>query len=168
MQEAGFDLRDDTDNAEHCVAAALALTERLTGVRLTPELLEESTYPCGIAPATPANSARHITVIDHSRHPVRPSASARKTRCLPASSLVNPAFQIADRPDARASRSGQSLLRHASVYAQLPRTLSERLRRLSGRSAHRKPSTGKPRPTRLATQPRRRPEGVDPAPVGDR
>lgn len=50
MHEVGFDLREDGDNAEHCIAAAFALAERLTGVRITPDLLEESTYACGIAP----------------------------------------------------------------------------------------------------------------------
>ena len=53
MREVGFDLREDGDNTEHCTAAALALAEHLTGVRLTPELLEASTYTCGIVPAPP-------------------------------------------------------------------------------------------------------------------
>jgi hypothetical protein len=50
IREVGFDLREDADNAERCIAAAFALADRLTGVRVTAELLEESTYVCGIAP----------------------------------------------------------------------------------------------------------------------
>jgi len=53
MQEAGFDLDEDSDDVDHCVAAALAFAEHLTGVRLTPELLEQSIYMGGIAPARP-------------------------------------------------------------------------------------------------------------------
>lgn len=53
MREADFDLREDGDNFEDSTEAALALADYLTGVRLTPELLEESTYTCGIAPAPP-------------------------------------------------------------------------------------------------------------------
>jgi hypothetical protein len=49
MREVGFDLREDGDIEQH-TAAAFALAEHLTGVRVTPELLEESTYACGIAP----------------------------------------------------------------------------------------------------------------------
>jgi hypothetical protein len=54
MLQVGFDLGQDSDNAEHCAAAALALAEHLTGVRLTPELLEQATYLCGIAPTHPS------------------------------------------------------------------------------------------------------------------
>ncbi len=49
MRNAGFDLRVEGE-AEHCTEAALALAERITGVRGTPALLEESTYHCGIVP----------------------------------------------------------------------------------------------------------------------
>jgi hypothetical protein len=48
MRQVGFDLDDDSDNADDCIAAALALAEHLTGVRLTPELLEQATFLCGI------------------------------------------------------------------------------------------------------------------------
>jgi Family of unknown function (DUF6461) len=48
LAEVGFDFREDKDNAEYCTAAAFALAERLTGVRVTAELLEESAYACGI------------------------------------------------------------------------------------------------------------------------
>jgi hypothetical protein len=50
MREAGFDLSEDGENVEHPMEAAMALAERLTGVRITPEILEDSTYLCGIAP----------------------------------------------------------------------------------------------------------------------
>src|SRR5215469_4611510 len=48
MREVGFDFREDTE-CEHPTEAAFALAERLTGVRLTIGLLEESRYECGIA-----------------------------------------------------------------------------------------------------------------------
>jgi hypothetical protein len=51
MQEVGFDLSEDGANLDHSDAAAFALAERLTGVRVTPDLLEQATYTCGIAPA---------------------------------------------------------------------------------------------------------------------
>jgi hypothetical protein len=35
---------------EHSDEAALALAAHVTGVRLTPELLEEAAYQCGTAP----------------------------------------------------------------------------------------------------------------------
>lgn len=52
MRSAGFDLREDAEYDPRNVAteAAFALAERLTGVHLTPELLKESVYLCGIAP----------------------------------------------------------------------------------------------------------------------
>jgi hypothetical protein len=53
MRLAGFDLREDADyEADHDVstAAAFALAEQLSGVRLTPALLNESVYLCGVAP----------------------------------------------------------------------------------------------------------------------
>jgi hypothetical protein len=50
MRQVGFDLREDGDNSEHSNEAAFALAERLTGVRVTPELLEQAQYQCGIVP----------------------------------------------------------------------------------------------------------------------
>jgi hypothetical protein len=52
MAEAGFVLRDDVEDEEELgpySAAAFALAERLTGVRVTPALLNDSTFLCGIA-----------------------------------------------------------------------------------------------------------------------
>jgi Family of unknown function (DUF6461) len=49
MQEVGFDLREDTELQQHPTEAAFALAERLTGVRMTMDLLEGSHYECGIA-----------------------------------------------------------------------------------------------------------------------
>lgn len=49
MPGVGFDLREDGE-AEHPAEAAFALAERLTGVRVTAELLEDAVYKCGIAP----------------------------------------------------------------------------------------------------------------------
>jgi hypothetical protein len=53
MRQAGFDLRQDAGydaEADVSTEAAFALAEQLTGVPLTPELLDESMYLCGIAP----------------------------------------------------------------------------------------------------------------------
>ncbi|MER7363836.1 DUF6461 domain-containing protein [Nonomuraea wenchangensis] len=49
MQRAGFNLDDEIDRGIHD-KAAFALAEHLTGVKLTPQLLEKSTYLCGLAP----------------------------------------------------------------------------------------------------------------------
>jgi hypothetical protein len=57
MRQAGFDLREGAEyNQEPYArtAAAFALAEHLTGVRLTPELVDESLYLCGIAPVPQA------------------------------------------------------------------------------------------------------------------
>ena len=48
MREAGFDLREDTD-FEDTTGATFALADRLTGVRVTMDLLEEASFECGIA-----------------------------------------------------------------------------------------------------------------------
>jgi len=48
MREVGFDLQEDTEY-EHPTEATFALAERLTGIRVTMDLLEESSYECGIA-----------------------------------------------------------------------------------------------------------------------
>ncbi len=49
MTEAGFDLGDeDGDGDDKPIAATFALAERLTGVRVTPDLLENARYACGI------------------------------------------------------------------------------------------------------------------------
>jgi Family of unknown function (DUF6461) len=53
MRLAGFDLREDAEWDEETdvsTEAAFALAEHLTGVRLTPELLDESVYLWGVAP----------------------------------------------------------------------------------------------------------------------
>jgi hypothetical protein len=47
MGQVGFDLREDGED-EQPTGAALALAEYLTGVRVTPELLEEATCTCGV------------------------------------------------------------------------------------------------------------------------
>jgi hypothetical protein len=58
MQEVGFDVSEDGDNLDHPDAAAFALAERLTGVRVTADMLEQATYTCGIAPAGGAERGR--------------------------------------------------------------------------------------------------------------
>jgi hypothetical protein len=53
MLAAGFDLSDsDDENHDYILhtAATFALAERLTGVRVTAELLETADYLCGLAP----------------------------------------------------------------------------------------------------------------------
>lgn len=51
MEEVGFDLRsgDERDFSMH-TQATFALAERLTGVRLTAELLDKTTFTAGIVP----------------------------------------------------------------------------------------------------------------------
>ncbi|TDD50890.1 hypothetical protein E1263_30505 [Kribbella antibiotica] len=52
MEHVGFDLRsgDDRDYSLH-TEATFALAEHLTGIRVTEDLLETSTYLCGRAPS---------------------------------------------------------------------------------------------------------------------
>lgn len=51
MERAGFDLSEAEDRSyELHTEAAFALAEQLTGVRLTPELLDTTPYLCGLAP----------------------------------------------------------------------------------------------------------------------
>jgi len=51
MRQVGFDLSEGEDRGyELHSEAAFALAEHLTGVRLTPELLDSATYVCGTAP----------------------------------------------------------------------------------------------------------------------
>ncbi|MFB6719713.1 DUF6461 domain-containing protein [Kribbella sp. NPDC056345] len=52
MAQAGFDLRsgEDRDYSLH-TEATFALAEHLTGIRITQELLDSSTYLCGRAPS---------------------------------------------------------------------------------------------------------------------
>lgn len=51
MREVGLDISSDGDNTQISRAAAFALAERLTGVRVTAQLLASATYTCGIVPA---------------------------------------------------------------------------------------------------------------------
>ncbi|URM91990.1 DUF6461 domain-containing protein [Streptomyces sp. MRC013] len=50
MREVGFDPCDDGADPEVAAEAAFALAERLTGVRLTPELLDGAEFLTGSAP----------------------------------------------------------------------------------------------------------------------
>lgn len=50
MQRVGFVFDEDEDDDLHPGEAAFALAEHLTGVRLTPQLLESATFSCGVAP----------------------------------------------------------------------------------------------------------------------
>jgi hypothetical protein len=51
MRESGFDLREsrERDYSMH-TEAAFALADRLTGIRLTPELFASAHFTCGLAP----------------------------------------------------------------------------------------------------------------------
>lgn len=50
MRAVGFDLSEGEDRRiEGHTAAAFALAEHLTGIRVTPDLLDESSYLCGVA-----------------------------------------------------------------------------------------------------------------------
>jgi hypothetical protein len=53
MRQVGFDLDDEDGMLEGSDEAALALAERLTGVRLTAEVLEGATFESGIAALEP-------------------------------------------------------------------------------------------------------------------
>lgn len=53
MRAVGFDLSEESED-EHYPEATLALAERLTGVRITSELLEEASFACGIVPVPPS------------------------------------------------------------------------------------------------------------------
>jgi hypothetical protein len=52
MAEVGFDLSSDEEEADFSLTteAAFALAERLTGVHLTPELLDKATFATGLVP----------------------------------------------------------------------------------------------------------------------
>ena len=50
MRQVGFDLSEDGARYELHTEATFALAEHLTGIRLTPELLQSATYLCGTAP----------------------------------------------------------------------------------------------------------------------
>ena len=65
MREVGFDLRDDEDGAGARVdtkAAVLALAERLTGVRVTEELLQGAEFQLGHLPEEPAEEWTGIVI----------------------------------------------------------------------------------------------------------
>ena len=53
MTQAGFDLRKDAgaEGDVPAAAASFALAEILTGVRVSPELIEDSSYWCGVVQA---------------------------------------------------------------------------------------------------------------------
>ena len=54
LVDAGFDMRaDDVRTFENHTAATFALGERITGVRVTPELLDGATFAGGLAPMPP-------------------------------------------------------------------------------------------------------------------
>jgi hypothetical protein len=52
MAEVGFDLEEDEDEQDFSMTteAAFALAERLTGVHLTPDLLDKATFVTGLVP----------------------------------------------------------------------------------------------------------------------
>ncbi|MET8245219.1 DUF6461 domain-containing protein [Streptomyces sp. NPDC005202] len=51
MREAGFDLSEGADREfQQHTCAAFALAERVTGVRLTPRLLDSLEFVCGLVP----------------------------------------------------------------------------------------------------------------------
>ncbi|MER5940164.1 DUF6461 domain-containing protein [Streptomyces sp. NPDC001928] len=65
MREVGFDLseeEDDTGAGVDTKAAVLALAERLTGVRVTEELLREAEYQLGHVPDEPAEEWTGVVI----------------------------------------------------------------------------------------------------------
>jgi hypothetical protein len=78
LTAAGFDLRTGEERTflRH-TEAAFAFAERMTGVRVTPEFLDEATFVAGLAPLPPP--------------PVRPVSTPIGLRKLPAPSVPPPA-----------------------------------------------------------------------------
>ncbi|MCG0283722.1 DUF6461 domain-containing protein [Streptomyces sp. PSAA01] len=65
MREIGFDLTEDEDStgpSSNTKAAVLALTERLTGVRLTEALLKDAEYHLGHVPEEPAEEWTKVVI----------------------------------------------------------------------------------------------------------
>ncbi|OPC77072.1 hypothetical protein B4N89_41625 [Embleya scabrispora] len=63
MRESGFDLREESDvDTYDRKAAVLALAERLTGVRLTEDLLDNSAYLLGHVPEEPAQEWTSVVI----------------------------------------------------------------------------------------------------------
>ncbi|WP_338671562.1 DUF6461 domain-containing protein [Streptomyces sp. SCSIO 30461] len=65
MSEIGFDLsedEDDTGPSTDTKAAVLALAERLTGVRVTEELLKDAVYQLGHVPEEPAEEWTKVVI----------------------------------------------------------------------------------------------------------
>ncbi|MFB6820709.1 DUF6461 domain-containing protein [Streptomyces virginiae] len=59
MPQVGLDPSGDEDPDVGTKAAVLALTERLTGVRLTEELLTTAEYHVGAVPEEPVRHTEH-------------------------------------------------------------------------------------------------------------
>ncbi|WP_433173525.1 DUF6461 domain-containing protein [Actinoallomurus sp. CA-150999] len=49
MKQIGFDLEEDREDIGPTTTAAFALAERLTGVRVTPAMLDDAVFLCGTA-----------------------------------------------------------------------------------------------------------------------
>ncbi|MFI5755467.1 DUF6461 domain-containing protein [Streptomyces sp. NPDC051569] len=63
MREVGFDLSDDDSGAHvDTKAAVLALAERLTGVRVTEDLLRDAEYQLGHVPEEPAKEWTSVVI----------------------------------------------------------------------------------------------------------
>lgn len=78
LVDLGLNPFGDRDPATDEKAAILALTERLTGVRLTPDLLEAAEYQVGEVPAEPAEEWESITVDVTDAHGKRTYAQIRR------------------------------------------------------------------------------------------
>ncbi|WP_284453794.1 DUF6461 domain-containing protein [Streptomyces sp. MRC013] len=95
MREIGFDLTEDEDDTgpdTDTKAAVLALTERLTGVRLTEELLRNAQYHFGHVPEAPAAEWTKMVIDvtgadgerfykEVTREEVEAASSARSSSC---------------------------------------------------------------------------------------
>lgn len=62
MREVGLNTEDDDAPEVDCKAAVFALTERLTGVQVTDELLRHADYQVGEVPEEPAEDWETVTV----------------------------------------------------------------------------------------------------------
>lgn len=96
MRQVGFDLDEDGET-EHPAEASLALAEYLTGVRVTAELLEESTYQCGIAPLPDAPKQGTLSEPPPPQPP-RPIPPIRRTSAIQQSDPHHPPRPLPHRP----------------------------------------------------------------------
>ncbi|MEU6895899.1 DUF6461 domain-containing protein [Streptomyces sp. NPDC046557] len=78
MGAVGLNSSGDTDPSVDTKAAVMALAERLTGVRVTAQLLAESEYQLGVVPEEPVEEWESITIDITDAHGERTYAQLRR------------------------------------------------------------------------------------------